>query len=143
VPAREHRGAVARAPFIDHFTLSVRDVGASRRFYEQALAPFRVRVLEEPAPPHGWGPAVVFGPEGSEDFAIAQGTPAAALHFAFLAPNRAAVDAFHAAAVAAGGVDNGAPGVREHYHRHYYAAYVLDPDHNNIEAVCHEPPAGG
>jgi catechol 2,3-dioxygenase-like lactoylglutathione lyase family enzyme len=60
-------------------------------------------------------------------------------HLCWAAPDRAAVDAFHAAALAAGGTDNGAPGLRPHYHAHYYGAFVLDPDGNNVEAVCHTP----
>jgi catechol 2,3-dioxygenase-like lactoylglutathione lyase family enzyme len=60
-------------------------------------------------------------------------------HLCWAAPDRAAVDAFHAAALAAGGTDNGAPGLRPHYHAHYYGAFVLDPDGNNVEAVCHAP----
>src|SRR2546422_176243 len=127
-----------RAPFIDHLTLPVRDIAASTRFFRAALEPFGARVIEEPGPPEGWGPAVVFGPPDSEDLAIAQGEPAAPIHIAFAAPDRATVDAFHAAAVAAGGADNGAPGLRPRYHAGYYAAYVLDPDGNNVEAVFHD-----
>ena len=65
--------------------------------------------------------------------------PGNGTHVAFVAPSREAVDAFHAAGLAAGGTDNGAPGVRETYHPTYYGAYVLDPDGNNVEAVCHSP----
>jgi catechol 2,3-dioxygenase-like lactoylglutathione lyase family enzyme len=120
-----------RAAFIDHLTLRVRDVERSRRFYEQALAPFGIRVVESSQGPIG------FGPEGSEDFWIEAGQPTASVHVAFLAHDRATVEAFHEAAVAAGGKDNGPPGVRPHYHESYYAAYVHDADGNNIEAVCH------
>jgi catechol 2,3-dioxygenase-like lactoylglutathione lyase family enzyme len=127
-----------RAPFIDHLTLLVRDLDASTRFYRAALAPFGVNVIEEPGPPDGWGPAVMVGPPGSEDLGLSPGEPAAAVHVAFLAPDRATVDAFHAAAVAAGGTDNGAPGLRPLYHAGYYGAYVLDPDGNNVEAVFHD-----
>ena len=129
-----------RAPFIDHLTLRVRDLQGSRAFYERALEPFGVRVVELAG---AAGPEVAFGPEGSEDFVIAEGTPAAPVHVAFLAHDPETVHAFHAAAVAAGGRDNGAPGRREHYHERYYAAYVLDPDGNNVEAVCHAGPARG
>ena len=121
-----------RAPFIDHLTLRVRDVETSRRFYEQALAPWGIRVVQSSQGPIG------FGPEGSEDFWIKTGDPAAPVHVAFLAPDRPTVEAFHAAALEAGGTDNGAPGLRPHYHDGYYAAYVLDPDGNNVEAVVHE-----
>jgi catechol 2,3-dioxygenase-like lactoylglutathione lyase family enzyme len=113
-------------------TLRVRDLDASRRFYEGALQPFGIRVVESAG-------FVGFGPQGSEDIWIEQGKPSAPVHLAFAAPNRKTVDAFHAAALAVGGQDNGAPGVRPQYHEHYYGAYVLDPDGNNIEAVCHEP----
>ena len=84
------------------------------------------------------GPAWGIGPEGSEDFWIAPGEPTAPVHIAFAAPDRATVDAFHAAALAAGGRDNGRPGLRPQYHAGYYAAYVFDPDGNNVEAVFHD-----
>ena len=84
---------------------------------------------------------VVFGPRGSEDLAITAGVPAAPIHIAFLARDRDAVAAFHAAALDAGGRDNGGPGPRPKYHEHYYGAFVLDPDGNNVEAVCHDAPA--
>jgi catechol 2,3-dioxygenase-like lactoylglutathione lyase family enzyme len=122
-----------RPAFIDHLTLTVRDLAASRRFYAAALAPWGIREEEAEG-------AVAFGPPGAEDFILRPGEPPTTpVHVAFLAPDRATVDAFHAAALAAGGSDNGAPGVRELYHPHYYGAYVLDPDGNNVEAVCHTP----
>ena len=80
---------------------------------------------------------VAFGPPGSEDLAIEQGEPNGPLHVAFAAPDRETVHAFHAAALAAGGRDHGGPGERPHYHPGYYAAYVLDPDGNNVEGVFH------
>ncbi len=80
----------------------------------------------------------MFGPPGAEDFAIAAGEPSGPLHLAFLAVDRAEVDAFHAAALAAGGRDDGPPGERPHYHAGYYATFVFDPDGNNIEAVFHD-----
>jgi catechol 2,3-dioxygenase-like lactoylglutathione lyase family enzyme len=126
-----------RAPFIDHITVRVRDVEASRRFYEAALAPFGIRTVAYE------GDELGFGPEGSEDFAITGGEPSAPLHIAFLALDPATVDAFHAAALEAGGRDNGVPGRRPQYHERYYAAYVLDPDGNNVEAVCHTGPSDG
>jgi catechol 2,3-dioxygenase-like lactoylglutathione lyase family enzyme len=130
--------AAPRAPFIDHLTLTVSDLPRSRAFYAAALEPFCARVEDVPGPPESsWGPAVVIGPPGSEDLGLAEGAPTAPLHVAFLAPDHATVDAFHAAALAAGGRDNGAPGPRPVYHAGYYAAYVLDPDGNNVEAVCH------
>jgi catechol 2,3-dioxygenase-like lactoylglutathione lyase family enzyme len=123
-----------RAPFIDHVTVLVRDLAASRAFYEAALAPFGVRVLE-----YGED-GISVGPEGSEDLGLGEGSPRAPIHIAFLAADPATVDAFHAAAMEAGGTDNGAPGRRPEYHERYYAAYVLDPDGNNVEAVCHTGP---
>ena len=118
--------------FIDHLAITVRDAAASERFYEAALAPFGIeKALEEGA--------VGFGPPGSVDFFVVEGEPAAPMHVAFSAPDRATVDAFHAAALAAGGRDNGAPGLRPRYHAGYYGAYVLDPDGHNVEAVCHSP----
>jgi catechol 2,3-dioxygenase-like lactoylglutathione lyase family enzyme len=129
-----------RAPaFIDHVTIKVADYEVSRVFYQQALAPLGVRSSEITSPDSGL-PEAVFGPPGGEDFAITPGEPAPAVHIAFFAPDRIIVDEFHAAAVAAGGTDNGASGVRSKYHPHYYGAFVLDPDGNNVEAVCHEAP---
>ena len=126
-----------RAPFIDHITLKVRDLAASRTFYEAALAPFGARVV-----PYGNHNELLMGPEGSEDLGLTQGEPSAPIHLAFLAQDTATVDAFHAAAMGAGGTDNGAPGRRPQYHERYYAAYALDPDGNNVEAVCHTGPDG-
>jgi catechol 2,3-dioxygenase-like lactoylglutathione lyase family enzyme len=122
-----------RPAFLDHITVRVRDLAASRAFYEAALAPFAARVIE-------YGPDEIgVGPEGSEDLGLKQGETGAPTHIAFLAADPATVDAFHAAALAAGGKDNGEPGVREIYHPDYYGAFVLDPDGNNVEAVCHTP----
>ena len=122
-----------RAVFIDHVTLTVRDLEASTRFYRAALAPWGSREVELD------DGSVAFGPEGSEDLVVALGEPPSApVHLAFAAPDRATVDAFHAAALQAGGHDNGAPGLRPRYHAGYYAAYVLDPDGNNVEAVFHD-----
>ena len=125
-----------RAPFIDHITVKVRDLEASRAFYEATLLPFGVRVV-----PYG-EKEIGIGPEGSEDLGLTEGEPRAPIHVAFLAHDPATVDAFHAAALKAGGTDNGAPGRRPEYHERYYAAYVLDPDGNNVEAVCHNGPDG-
>ena len=122
-----------REAFVDHLTIRVGDVDASRRFYEAALEPWGSRVFELE------GGEISFGPTGSEDVAIAAGGPTQPpLHLAFAAPNRETVERFHAAAVEAGGRDNGAPGLRPQYHAGYYAAYVLDPDGNNVEAVFHD-----
>ena len=122
-------------PLIDHVTLWAGDLPVSRRFYEAALAPLG------------------FGPEFERDGLLAFGSgesgrlilyagerPVAGVHLAFSAPNPEAVDAFHAAALEAGGRDNGAPGPRPEYHGGYYGAYVFDPDANNVEAVHHTYP---
>ncbi len=118
---------------IDHVILGVEDVDASRAFYEQALAPLGIGVVM--AMPGGAG----FGREGKPVFWIADREPSGPVHVAFTSPDRPTVDAFHAAALAAGGRDHGAPGLRPDYHASYYGAFVLDPDGNNVEAVCHVP----
>ncbi|MEL7273929.1 MAG: VOC family protein [Pseudomonadota bacterium] len=125
---------------IDHSGISVADFETSKAFYEQALAPLGASFLHMVPPEYTNG--VKVGGFGIDtpcfwiDEGAAQKPP---LHFAFKAENRAAVDAFYEAAMAAGGTDNGPPGLRPHYHEHYYGAFVLDPDGNNIEAVCHKP----
>jgi catechol 2,3-dioxygenase-like lactoylglutathione lyase family enzyme len=113
----------------DHVVLPVRDLARSRSFYEAALQPLGVTVVDNPG-----GPGFALG---DQDLWITEREPAGSLHIAFAAPDRVTVDAFHAAALGAGGVDNGGPGLRPRYHSEYYAAYVLDPDGNNIEAVFH------
>jgi catechol 2,3-dioxygenase-like lactoylglutathione lyase family enzyme len=118
----------------DHVGLNVRDYAASRAFYEQALAPLGYRVVFDGSEWNGAG----FGTSDKPEFWIMQRDPVGTgTHVAFQCDDRATVDAFHAAALAAGGTDNGAPGVREHYHPTYYGAFVLDLDGNNVEAVCH------
>jgi catechol 2,3-dioxygenase-like lactoylglutathione lyase family enzyme len=118
----------------DHVGLNVRDYAVSRAFYEQALVPLGYRVVlafDE------WK-TCGFGIAQKPEFWISQREPyGTGTHVAFACPDRATVDAFHAAALAAGGGDNGAPGPREVYHPTYYGAFVLDPDGNNAEAVCH------
>jgi catechol 2,3-dioxygenase-like lactoylglutathione lyase family enzyme len=121
--------------FIDHVNIPVHDLARSRRFYEAALGPLGVRVIEIAGAPLGWGPALVVGPPEREDLCLVLGRPAAPLHFAFEAETRAAVCAFHAAALAAGGRDNGAPGLRPQYSANYFAAFVIDPDGYNVEVV--------
>ncbi len=118
---------------LDHIGLNVSDYRASRAFYEQALAPLGIALQME------FGNAGGFGLEGMPFFWIREDGRAGSVHVAFHCEDRASVDAFHAAALAAGGTDNGAPGLREHYHPTYYGAFVLDPDGNNVEAVCHKP----
>lgn len=126
---------------IDHTGLNVSEFGKSKAFYTAALAPLGYQVMMEfPATvvPQG---AMGMGVPPKPDFWVGGGTPnSPPLHVAFRAANRAQVDAFYKAAIAAGGRDNGPPGVREHYHPNYYGAFVLDPDGHNIEAVCHDPP---
>jgi len=119
---------------IDHLALNVSDLEASRAFYTRALEPLGIGVvLERPG-------SCGLGEEGKPYFFIhARGEPSTSVHVAFTAADRPAVDAFHRAALEAGGTDNGGPGVREQYHPTYYGAFVLDPDGNNIEAVCHTP----
>ncbi len=113
--------------------LGVSDIAESRAVYGQALAPLGVRVvLDLPG-------YIGFGDDGKPWFFVASRAPTERVHIAFSAESRALVDAFHAAALSAGGQDNGAPGLRPIYHAHYYGAFVYDPDGNNIEAVCHRP----
>jgi catechol 2,3-dioxygenase-like lactoylglutathione lyase family enzyme len=124
--------AMERQVFVDHLTLAVRDLRRSRAFYEAALAPLEAKALEV-------GAEVAFGPPGSEDFTLAEGDPPSGpLHLAFVAAWRREVEQFHAAALEAGGKDNGPPGLRPRYHEGYYAAYVIDPDGHNVEAVFHD-----
>lgn len=121
---------------LDHIGLDVADIVRSRAFYEKALAPLGYAVVHEIA--EDGTTVVMFGVGGEIDFVIAdKDRPGEANHIAFRAATRAQVDAFHAAALAAGGRDNGAPGPRPHYGATYYAAFVLDPDGFNVEAVCH------
>jgi catechol 2,3-dioxygenase-like lactoylglutathione lyase family enzyme len=118
---------------LDHIAIGVSDLQRSRAFYEGALAPLEVGVLLE------FPGTVGFGRDQMPRFWIGAGRHVAPVHIAFMAPDRATVDAFHDAALAAGGSDNGPPGVREIYHPHYYGAFVFDPDGYNVEAVCHLP----
>jgi len=120
---------------IDHIGLDVTDFARSKAFYEQALEPLGLKILMEPVPGvSGFGGDFPFFWIGQRDLG-----PTTGAHVAFTAKDRAMVDAFHAAALAAGGSDNGGPGMREVYHPSYYAAFVLDPDGNNVEAVTHKP----
>jgi catechol 2,3-dioxygenase-like lactoylglutathione lyase family enzyme len=122
---------------IDHVGLEVDDYAASRTFYEMLLAPLGLEVVIE------FGEATAgWGAEGGRAFFLinGRGRPATSgLHIAFAAPTRDAVDTFHAAGLAAGGSDNGAPGARPFYHPDYYGAFILDLHGNNVEAVCHTP----
>ncbi|WP_024277235.1 VOC family protein [Xanthobacter sp. 126] len=126
---------------LDHVGISVHDVAHSRAFYLAALAPLGYGILMEVSPPGGHH-YIGFGVVGSgkPDFWIGDAPVATGhLHLAFTAKDRAVVDAFYAAAIAAGARDNGAPGLRPHYHPNYYGAFVFDPDGLNVEAVCHMP----
>ncbi len=124
---------------IDHVGFPVSDYPRAKAFYERALAPLGYTLIMEVEQETEKGfPAAGFGIDGKPDFWIGgEGGLERPLHVAILAKDRAAVDAFCNAALAAGGRDNGAPGIRAHYHPEYYAAFVLDPDGHNIEAVCH------
>ena len=119
---------------IDHIGVSVSDFERSVEFYKKALAPLGYELIKSFA-----GVAAGFGVAPKPDFWIGKGDVKQHVHVAIRASGRAQVRAFYEAAIAAGGKDNGAPGVRPHYHEHYYGAFVTDPDGHNIEAVCHEP----
>jgi catechol 2,3-dioxygenase-like lactoylglutathione lyase family enzyme len=124
---------------IDHVAISTADYRKSLAFYEAALAPLGIATLMKFEGDEG--NTAGLGADNNPFLWIGDGgrLTNGRLHIALGAPNRAAVDAFYAAAMAAGGVDNGPPGLRAHYHPTYYAAFVLDPDGHNIEAVCHAP----
>ena len=126
----------------DHIGFPVSNLPHSKRFYQAALEPLGVGiVMELTAEQTGSSSHAGFGENGKPYFWIGdgEGVVRGRLHIAFTAKTRADVDAFYKAALAAGGRDNGKPGLRPHYHAHYYGAFVLDPDGHNIEAVCHEP----
>jgi catechol 2,3-dioxygenase-like lactoylglutathione lyase family enzyme len=119
---------------IDHMGFAVAEMARSKAFYEAALAPLGLRVIRSG---DAWA---AFGAGPHTEFWIGTyGAPPGRVHFAFAAKDRAAVDAFYAAAIKAGGKDNGPPGIRANYHVNYYAAFVFDPDGHNVEAVCHKP----
>jgi catechol 2,3-dioxygenase-like lactoylglutathione lyase family enzyme len=129
---------------LDHVSLGVSDLDRSRRFYDAALRPLglaRTVDFEGRGSDYGAAPGVL-----GVEFTITREAPAppsVGMHICFRAPDRAAVSAFHAAALAAGGRDDGPPGIRTVYHAAYYAAFVLDPDGHRIEAVCHTPATTG
>ena len=129
---------------LDHAGFAISDIARSRAFYEAALAPLGVTLLMDIPPEQnadgGGGRALGFGVGDNPFFWIADNQRVGeGTHVAFAVESRAEVDAFHAAALAAGGRDNGGPGLRPRYHPNYYAAFVFDPDGFNIEAVCHKP----
>jgi catechol 2,3-dioxygenase-like lactoylglutathione lyase family enzyme len=119
---------------LDHIGIAVSDFEQSKEFFSRALAPLGIELIMET---HGWAG---LGRGGKPELWFGMHTePQRPMHIAFIAENREQVRAFHAAAIAAGGTDNGAPGIREVYHPNYYGAFVLGPDRHNIEAVCHQP----
>jgi catechol 2,3-dioxygenase-like lactoylglutathione lyase family enzyme len=127
---------------LDHIGFAVTDFAKAKTFYSQALAPLGITVIWEVTPEQTGGDAHAgFGEGDKPYFWIGSGTRSgdAHMHVAFVAPDRKTVDAFYRAALAAGGKDNGPPGLRPHYHPTYYGAFVRDADGNNIEAVCHRP----
>ncbi len=121
----------------DHVKFGVSDYAASKAFYLQALAPLGVTVASEGPPAYGVELCVAGSATSLCLFETAE--QPAHLHLAFSAASRAQIDAFHRAALAAGGRDHGAPGLRPNYHANYYAAFVIGPDGHNLEAVCHQP----
>jgi catechol 2,3-dioxygenase-like lactoylglutathione lyase family enzyme len=127
---------------LDHIGLGVSDFAAAKTFYSAALKPLGITLqMEVTKEETGGYEGAGFGAAGKPFFWLGSGggkvTPG--VHVAFAARNRAEVDAFYRAAIAAGGKDNGPPGLRAQYHPNYYGAFVLDADGNNVEAVCHKP----
>ena len=125
---------------LDHVGIEVSDYERSKDFYARALEPLGISLLMEPiATAGGFGSDTEHGPK-PYFWVVERGREAVTgAHVAFAAKDRATVDAFHEAALAAGARDNGEPGPRPIYHENYYGAFVLDPDGNNVEAVCHRP----
>jgi catechol 2,3-dioxygenase-like lactoylglutathione lyase family enzyme len=125
---------------IDHTGVAVSDFAASKAFYDKAMAPLGASLLMTVPKEYTGGANVVgYGRDRAVFWVADSKKPRDSQHIAFTARSRAEVDAFHEAALAAGGRDNGAPGLRPHYHANYYGAFVFDPDGNNVEAVCHDP----
>jgi catechol 2,3-dioxygenase-like lactoylglutathione lyase family enzyme len=128
---------------LDHVSTYATDFEATRRFYAAALAPLGSKVQMELVtsgdPSFPTRRLCAFGPDRPIFWVVETRQPSTPRHVAFAAPDRTVVGAFHRAALAAGGRDNGAPGPRPQYHPYYYGAFVLDPDGNNVEAVCHAP----
>jgi catechol 2,3-dioxygenase-like lactoylglutathione lyase family enzyme len=123
---------------IDHIGITVSDFDTSKTFYDKVMAPLGASLLYMVPAEYTGGSKVGGYGRDRPVFWLHEATPTGpGRHYAFTARTRAEVDAFHAAAIAAGGKDNGAPGLRPHYHPNYYGAFVFDPDGNNVEAVCH------
>ncbi len=116
---------------IDHVAIPVRDLAASRKFYEPLLEGLGAKVMTE------WPGGVLFGTDEGM-VALRESDRVESLHVAFKA-DRPGVNSFYEAAIAAGGTDNGPPGIRAEYHENYYSAFVIDPNGHNVEAVCHRP----
>ena len=128
----------AEVSMIDHMRFPVFNYERSKAFYLKTLAPLGYALIMETGQTENDSPAAGFGVGGKPDFWIGgEGGLTKSLHIAIVAKDRDAVEAFYQAALAAGGEDNGPPGLRPHYHANYYAAFVRDPDGHNIEAVCH------
>jgi len=120
----------------DHVKFGVTDYAASKAFFLKALEPLGIAVVSEGPPAYG----IELSADGKTSLCLCQADERPAhLHLAFVAERREQVDSFHRAALAAGGKDNGAPGLRPNYHANYYAAFVIGPDGHNIEVVCHRP----
>ena len=124
---------------IDHLGISVRDHAKSKAFYLAALAPLGIGVVMAVSKEESGAPSdfTGFGANGKPFFWIAEGAVGSGTHLALVAQTRQQVDEFHRAAIAAGATDNGAPGIRAHYHPNYYGGFVIDPNGVNLEAVCH------
>lgn len=121
---------------LDHIGFNVSDFAAMKTFLARALAPLNITITKEG---EGWA---MIGRDGKGQFWFGSfGPNPGPIHIAFAADSHEQVQAFHAAALAAGGTDNGGPGLRPHYHAHYYGAFVIGPDGHNFEAVCHRPPS--
>ena len=118
---------------IDHTAVNVADYDAAKSFYTKALEPLGYTLAFEA------GAFMGFADATGMDLGVVRRDPVGGAHVAFKCGDHGTVDAFYEAAIAAGATDNGAPGIRAHYHEHYYAAFVLDADGNNIEAVCQAP----
>ncbi len=125
---------------IDHLGITVTDFDAAKAFYDKALEPLGASMLFVVSPEHTGGVKVAgYGQERPQFWITEAEAQKPPVHVAFTAKSHAEVDGFYAAALAAGGTDNGAPGPRPHYHENYYGAFVHDADGNNVEAVCHAP----
>ncbi len=123
----------------DHASIAVSDWTKSKAFYDAAFAAIGAKLLEAPMQTDGNTREAGYERGGADFWLGDGGEPGPGRHYAFRVDSRARVDAFYEAAMAAGGRDNGKPGLRPRYHENYYGAFVLDPDGNNIEAVCHDP----